>query len=202
MKRLILAAATALVTTPAFAHLDPEAHGSFAAGLSHPVFGADHILAMVAVGLWAAVLGGRAVWALPSAFVAAMVAGFIASVGGVPLPFVEPMILVSVFVLGLAVALTLRLPVAAAAGIVGAFGLFHGHAHGGELGTAAALAFGAGFAASALPIAPNRCSALVAAGLLTGSTPAAQAEQALQKLRMPTKPKTATVKPIGPIKAV
>ena len=148
MKRLILAAAAALVTTPAFAHLDPEAHGSFAAGLSHPVFGADHILAMVAVGLWAAVLGGRAVWALPSAFVAAMVAGFIASVGGMPLPFVEPMILVSVFVLGLAVALTLRLPVATAAGIVGAFGLFHGHAHGGELGTAAALAFGAGFAVS------------------------------------------------------
>lgn len=164
MKRLILAAAAALVTTPAFAHLDPEAHGSFAAGLSHPVFGADHILAMVAVGLWAAVLGGRAVWALPSAFVAAMVAGFIASVGGMPLPFVEPMILVSVFVLGLAVALTLRLPVAAAAGLVGAFGLFHGHAHGGELGTAAALAFGAGFAVSTAVLHGLGVAAALAAG--------------------------------------
>ncbi len=164
MKRLILAAAAALVTTPAFAHLDPEAHGSFAAGLSHPVFGADHILAMVAVGLWAAVLGGRAVWALPSAFVAAMVAGFIASVGGMPLPFVEPMILVSVFVLGLAVALTLRLPVAAAAGLVGAFGLFHGHAHGGGLGTAAALAFGAGFAVSTAVLHGLGVAAALAAG--------------------------------------
>ena len=170
MKRLILAAAAALVTTPAFAHLDPEAHGSFAAGLSHPVFGADHILAMVAVGLWAAVLGGRAVWALPSAFVAAMVAGFIASVGGMPLPFVEPMILFSVFVLGLAVALTLRLPVAAAAGIVGAFGLFHGHAHGGELGTAAALAYGAGFAVSTAVLHGLGVATALAAGrAVTGS---------------------------------
>ena len=60
---------------PAFAHLDPAEHGSFAAGLSHPLFGIDHILAMVAVGLWSALLGGRALWLVPSAFVAMMAVG-------------------------------------------------------------------------------------------------------------------------------
>lgn len=148
MKRIFAAAALSIAATPALAHLNPAEHGSFAAGLSHPVFGLDHILAMVAVGLWAAVLGGRAIWALPVAFVGAMVFGFAAAVGGLALPFVEPMILISVLALGLAVALSLRLPVSAAAGIVGIFALFHGHAHGGELGSAGALAFGAGFAIS------------------------------------------------------
>ena len=96
---------------------------------------------------------GRGSWrtgygALPAAFVGAMVAGYAAAVAAVPLPLVEPMILVSVFALGLAVALALRLPLAAAAGVVALFGLFHGHAHGGEVGTAGALTFGAGFALS------------------------------------------------------
>ncbi|WP_172292957.1 HupE/UreJ family protein [Pseudoruegeria sp. HB172150] len=148
MKRTFLTIAAVLAATPALAHLNPDEHGSFMAGLSHPVFGLDHILAMVAVGLWAASLGGRATWLLPTAFVGSMVVGFFAAVAGMPLPFVEPMILVSVFALGLAVAFALRLPVEAAAGIVGVFGLFHGHAHGGELGTAGAIAFGAGFAVS------------------------------------------------------
>lgn len=148
MKRIFAAAALSIAATPALAHLNPAEHGSFAAGLSHPVFGLDHILAMIAVGLWAAVLGGRAIWALPVSFVGTMIVGFAAAVAGVGLPFVEPMILVSVFALGLAVALSLRLPVSAAAGIVGVFALFHGHAHGGELGSAGALAFGAGFAVS------------------------------------------------------
>ncbi|WP_299821998.1 HupE/UreJ family protein [uncultured Jannaschia sp.] len=148
MKRIALVAIAIFAASPALAHLDPGEHGSFLAGLSHPVFGLDHILAMVTVGLWAAALGGRALCALPSAFVGAMVLGFAGAVAGVTLPLVEPMILASVLALGLAVALALRLPVAAAAGIVGLFGLFHGHAHGGELGTAGALAFGLGFALS------------------------------------------------------
>ncbi|WP_099826908.1 HupE/UreJ family protein [Oceaniglobus indicus] len=148
MKRIIAATMLSLGATPVLAHLDPGQHGSLAAGLSHPVFGLDHILAMIAVGLWAAVLGGRAVWTLPVAFVGAMMAGFVLAVSGYALPLVEPMILVSVLALGLAVALSLRLPVSAAAGIVGVFALFHGHAHGGELGAATALTFGAGFAIS------------------------------------------------------
>lgn len=149
MKRTFLTLMAALAATPAFAHLNPDEHGSFMAGLSHPIFGLDHILAMIAVGLWAASLGGRTLWILPSAFVGAMVVGFGAAISELPLPFVEPIILLSVFALGLAVAFAVRLPGAAAASIVGAFGLFHGFAHGGELGSAGAFAFGAGFALSA-----------------------------------------------------
>ncbi|SNZ19196.1 HupE/UreJ family protein [Cohaesibacter gelatinilyticus] len=149
MKRLILTLAATLVASPAFAHLDPEAHGSLAAGLSHPIFGLDHVLAMIAVGLWAASLGGKdAIWFLPSAFVAAMIAGFMAALTGLSLPFVEPTILLSVFALGLAVAFALKLPLHIASGIVALFGLFHGFAHGGELGSAGVLAFGIGFALS------------------------------------------------------
>ena len=143
-------AAAALVTvagtTPALAHLAPGEHGSFAAGFSHPLFGADHILAMVAVGLWAWQIGGRAVLAVPASFVALMLVGFGLALSGVSLPFVEPAILASVVALGLLVALAVRLPVALGAGVVGIFALFHGYAHGGEIGSAAALTYGAGFA--------------------------------------------------------
>lgn len=140
--------AAALAAGPALAHLDPVAHGSFAAGFTHPIFGLDHILAMVAVGLWAAVLGGRALWVLPAAFVGAMALGFVLALAGMPLPLVEPMILASVLVLGLAVAMALRLPLPAAAGAVAVLAVFHGHAHGGEMGEAGALGYLAGFAAA------------------------------------------------------
>lgn len=146
LKRLSLTAAFfAAATAPAFAHLNPEEHGSFMAGVSHPLFGADHILAMVAVGLWASQMGGRALVAVPAAFVGTMALGFLMAVAGVPLPFVEPAILASVIGLGLLVATAVRLPVAASAAVVGVFALFHGHAHGGELGSAGALQFGLGF---------------------------------------------------------
>lgn len=137
--------ASLLAATPAFAHLDPLGHGSFAAGFTHPLFGADHVLAMVAVGLWAALLGGRALWALPAAFVGAMAAGFVLALAGLPLPLVEPLILGSVIVFGVLAALALRLPLPAAAAVAVAFGLFHGHAHGGEMGLAAAVPYLAGF---------------------------------------------------------
>jgi urease accessory protein len=127
------------------AHLDPVAHGSLMAGLSHPVFGLDHILAMVAVGLWAAMLGGRAVWAVPSAFAGAMVAGFGLAAAGLALPLVEPVILASVVALGLVVAMAARLPAGAGALMVGAFGIFHGYAHGGEIGGAGAMPYVLGF---------------------------------------------------------
>src|SRR5690606_9900488 len=97
MKRIALIfAVLAASASPALAHLDPAEHGSFAAGFTHPLFGADHVVAMVAVGLWAAMLGGRALWAVPAAFVAVMALGFVLSALGVPLPFVEPAILASV----------------------------------------------------------------------------------------------------------
>jgi len=151
LKRLPLAAAVfAAATAPAFAHLNPEEHGSFMAGVSHPLFGLDHILVMVAVGLWAAQIAvgessRKALFLVPAAFVGMMACGFFLAVSGTELPFVEPAILASVIALGLLVAMATRLPTAACAAIVGLFALFHGHAHGGELGSAGALQFGIGF---------------------------------------------------------
>jgi urease accessory protein len=146
LKRLSATAAILAATAaPAFAHLDPAEHGSLLAGLSHPLSGADHMLAMVAVGLWAAQIGGRARWEVPTAFVGLTSLGFVLALSGAPMPFVEPGILASVIGLGLLVALAVRLPTAFSAAIVGVFALFHGHAHGGELGAATALSFGLGF---------------------------------------------------------
>lgn len=147
----IITLATAMLTigvAPAFAHLDPGEHGSFVAGVSHPLFGSDHILAMVAVGLWAALLGGRALWLVPAAFVGTMAIGFVSAVGDTPLPFVEPIILASVVVIGLLAAMALSVPTVIGMALVGFFALFHGHAHGGELGEASAFSFAAGFVLS------------------------------------------------------
>ncbi|WP_029059634.1 HupE/UreJ family protein [Stappia stellulata] len=144
-----LAASTVFTgATPALAHLSPGEHGSFAAGFTHPLFGADHILAMVAVGLWAWQIGGKAVFVVPAAFVVTMIAGFALALTGVSLPFVEPAILASVVALGLLVALAVRLPLGPSAAIVAVFALFHGYAHGGEIGTATQAAYGLGFALS------------------------------------------------------
>ncbi|GAA4176361.1 HupE/UreJ family protein [Shinella granuli] len=146
IRRIPLAlAALAVTAAPAFAHLNPEEHGSFMAGVSHPLFGLDHILVMVAVGLWAAQIGGKALWGVPAAFVATMAIGFGLALAGVDLPFVEPAILASVVALGLLVAMAVKLDTTASAAIVAIFALFHGHAHGGELGSAGALEFGIGF---------------------------------------------------------
>ena len=146
IRRFILSlTALALSTAPAFAHLNPQEHGSFMAGFSHPLFGLDHILVMVAVGLWASQIGGRALWLVPAAFVGTMAFGFGLAVAGVDLPFVEPAILASVVALGLLVAMAARFDTVASAALVAAFALFHGHAHGGELGAAGAASFGIGF---------------------------------------------------------
>lgn len=153
MKQILIArsmavVAATLMAAPAMAHLDPAAHGSVAAGFTHPLFGADHVLAMVAVGLWAAMLGGRAIWAVPAAFVGAMAVGFALSLLGMPLPMVEPLILASVIVMGVLVALAVKLPMAAGMAVVAALAVFHGHAHGSEMGGAGALAYLAGFASA------------------------------------------------------
>lgn len=146
IRRIPLAlAALAVTAVPAFAHLNPEEHGSFMAGFSHPLFGLDHIPVMVAVGLWAAQIGGKALWGVPAAFVTTMAVGFGLALAGIDLPFVEPAILASVVALGLLVAMAVKLDTAASAAIVATFALFHGHAHGGELGSAGAFEFGVGF---------------------------------------------------------
>ncbi|MBE1206467.1 HupE/UreJ family protein [Aminobacter carboxidus] len=149
LKRLALAVSLlSLSVAPALAHLNHQEHGSLLAGVSHPLFGADHILAMVAVGLWAALLGGRAQGLVPLAFVGTMALGFAAAIAGAPLPFVEPVILASVVVIGLLATVALKVPTWAGMVMVGFFAFFHGHAHGGELGSAGALSFGIGFALS------------------------------------------------------
>lgn len=168
-KSVLTAAALTLVASPAFAHLNPAEHGSFAAGFSHPLTGVDHILVMVAVGLWATMLGGRALFAVPAAFVGVMLLGFVSALAGLPVPFVEPVILSSVVALGLLVASALPMSALTGAIIVGFFAFFHGHAHGSEIGGAAFLTYGAGFAlATALLHAAGIGIGLTAGRFLSG----------------------------------
>jgi len=119
--------------TLAFAHVEGGAAAGLLAGLNHPVSGWDHVLAMVAVGLWGAQLGMPAVWILPVAFPMVMAFGGMLGLIGIPLPGVELGIAVSALILGGMVGVESKPPLAMAAGIVGFFGIFHGHAHGTEL---------------------------------------------------------------------
>jgi urease accessory protein len=134
-----------LISPAALAH--PGDHGGgLLHGLAHPFAGLDHLLAMIAVGVWAARFPGRLRGILPAAFVSCMALG--AVLGGViELPFVEPMIALSVLVIGLAVALAVRLPAWAGAVVVAAFALYHGYAHFTELRADTSVA---GFAAGML----------------------------------------------------
>ena len=138
---LLLAAAG-----PALAHTGEGVAGGFAAGFLHPLAGPDHVVAMVAVGLWGAFLGRPAVWVLPVVFPLVMAFGGALGVVGVPLPAVEIGIAASAIVLGAMVAFAARPPLWVAAVIVGAFAVFHGHAHGTELPDAASpVAYSLGF---------------------------------------------------------
>jgi len=133
MKRLVPTIALLFLAGPAIAHVGHGPTASFTAGLGHPLGGLDHVAAMVAVGLWAALKGGRALWIWPAAFVGVMLIGGAMGMGHLPLPLVEPGILASVVALGLLVALAVDLPVALGAVIIGAFALLHGYAHGSEV---------------------------------------------------------------------
>lgn len=146
-----LAALASVFSTAAFAHPGDHSHVGFAAGFAHPLTGIDHLLAMVAVGLWASQLGGRALWLLPLTFPVVMAAGAALGFGGVALPWVEIGITASVLVLGAAVALTWRPTLAASLPLVGLFALLHGYAHGVELpAQTSALGYCAGFVAATL----------------------------------------------------
>jgi urease accessory protein len=146
-RSLFLAAGLSLLAAPAYAHIGVGDTSSFAAGIAHPLLGLDHLLVMIAVGAWAALKGGRALWAWPVAFVSVMLIGGGLAMAGVAVPFVEPAILASVVALGLLVALAVDLPVWLGGAIVGLFALFHGHAHGTEIPVSAGgLDYAAGFA--------------------------------------------------------
>lgn len=132
-----LAALLLLFPTVAMAHPGHGAAGGLLQGLGHPLSGVDHLLAMVAVGLWAAQLGKRATWAVPTAFVSVMIVGaalgFAGALSGTTVPFVEQGIVASVFILGVLVASTCKLPLQYSTALVGVFALFHGLAHGAEM---------------------------------------------------------------------
>jgi len=136
-----------LGASPALAHVGHGATESFAVGLAHPLGGLDHIAVMIAVGLWAALKGGRALWLWPVTFVGMMLIGGALGMSHIDLPFVEPAILASVVALGLMVALAVDLPVAAGAAIIAVFAVFHGHAHGSEVAdNVGGIEYMAGFA--------------------------------------------------------
>ncbi len=150
LTRLCLAVAVLAASSgAAFAHPGHDGAAGFSHGFLHPLGGLDHVLAMVAVGLFAAHLGGRALWAVPATFIAVMAAGGALGMAGVALPFVEAGIALSVVVLGLAVALRLSVPTLVAMALVGFFAVFHGYAHGAEMpADAAGATYAAGFLAA------------------------------------------------------
>jgi urease accessory protein len=117
----------------ALAHVEGGVASGFLNGLSHPISGLDHVLAMVAVGLWGAQLGAPAIWLLPVAFPIMMAFGGLLGLSGVALPSVELGIALSAVMLGALILGSIRLPLAAALLVVGFFAVFHGHAHGTEM---------------------------------------------------------------------
>lgn len=138
-----LLSAILLLPSLAHAHVGVGETGGFLHGMGHPLGGLDHICAMLAVGLWAAQMGGRAIWAVPLTFASVMALGGIL---GLHVPSVETGIIVSVLALGVLIAASVHLPLATSIAIVGLFAVFHGHAHGGEMPeNASGLAFGVGF---------------------------------------------------------
>ena len=137
-----------LFSTPelAMAHSGDGEVGGFISGFTHPFFGWDHVVAMVAVGLWGVFLGKPAIWVLPIVFPMIMVVGAIWGILGIEIPSVETGIAASAIVLGLLVAFKMRFPIYIAMFIVAIFGIFHGHAHGTEIPIAATpISYAAGF---------------------------------------------------------
>lgn len=158
---VLTAAIAVLAASPALAHVGTGPVNGLLAGLAHPIGGLDHLLAMVAVGVWGSQQGRQGRYALPAVFVAAMVAGGAAAMAGWMLPGVEAGIAASVVILGVAVALALRVPAAAGGALVAVFALFHGHAHGAEMAAGAnAVTYAVGFVVAT--------AALHAAGLGIG----------------------------------
>ena len=149
--RTFVLAALSLFAGTAFAHTGEHTVTGFASGLAHPLMGLDHLLAMIAIGLWAAQQGGRALWAVPTAFVGTMLLGGGLAWSGLPLPQVETGIALSVLVLGLLIATRRQWAVSAGMAIAAGFALFHGYAHGLEMPLAASpTMYGLGFVLATL----------------------------------------------------
>jgi urease accessory protein len=148
MKRRLLLLALSFVLIPqiALAHVEQGAAAGFVSGFGHPLSGWDHVLAMVAVGLWGAQLGPPALWLLPVTFPMMMAVGGFLGLIGLPLPLVEVGIAASAIILGVMVAFEVRPPLPVAMALVAVFAVFHGHAHGAELAPGTSpLAYSLGF---------------------------------------------------------
>lgn len=146
LRRLSLTSAFLVVATPALAHVGQHLGFSAASGFVHPLMGLDHLAAMVAVGLWAAMAGGKRTWIWPAAFVAAMLVGGFVGRAGIELPQVEPAIALSTVVLGALVATGVSAPVPIGAALIAVFAIFHGHAHGAEAPAEGWAGYALGFA--------------------------------------------------------
>ncbi|MEO8204748.1 MAG: HupE/UreJ family protein [Chthoniobacterales bacterium] len=143
---LAIAALCLLLPSLAHAHVGVGSTHGFSQGFSHPLMGLDHICAMIAVGLWAAQMGGRAIWMVPLTFVGVMALGGLLGMGGISVPYVEQGIVISVLMLGVFIAASARLPLMASVILVGLFAICHGHAHGAEMPeTASGILYGLGF---------------------------------------------------------
>jgi urease accessory protein len=164
----------ALAPTAALAHPSAGTTVGFVQGFAHPIGGLDHVLAMVAIGILAFQLGGRALWALPATFVTVMALGGLTGAAGVTLPYAEVGITLSVVVLGALIAARVKLPLVAAVTAAAVFAVFHGHAHGSEMPQeAVALVYGAGFMLATV--------VLHGAGLALGAS-ASRIGQAVQEI--------------------
>jgi urease accessory protein len=173
IKFLIIASLLAALPTAASAHTAVGHAFSFSSGFLHPLGGLDHLLAMFAVGLLAAQLGGRAIWLVPATFVSVMVMGALAGMAGLQLPGTEYGILLSVIVIALPVAFALGMPTGLAMALVGVFAVFHGHAHGAEIPVGAGTGtYIAGFALATALIHAGGVFLGLLLGRLAAGTPA------------------------------
>jgi urease accessory protein len=153
VKRLLAPALLLLLPNLASAHIVPGSSHGFQDGLMHPLTGWDHLLAMIAVGLWAAQIRGRAIWQIPLAFVSVMALGGILGVAGAYIPGADLVIAISVLALGGLIATKTSVAPSVGMMVVGAFALFHGYAHGHEMpASASALPFGIGFLISTVAL--------------------------------------------------
>ncbi len=145
-QKLLLLSLALLLPSLALAHSGEGVMGGFVSGFKHPIMGWDHLVAMVAVGLWGAILLRPAIWVLPITFPMVMALGAVLGILGLPVPFIEPGIALSGLVLGLVILLAWKAPLWAAMALVSIFAIFHGHAHGTELPEAAnPLTYAVGF---------------------------------------------------------
>jgi len=169
MKRTALLAITFSIVfaSPVLAHAGHDMQSGFL----HPLTGLDHLLAMLAVGAWGAMLGGRAIWAVPASFMTAMLLGAVAASGGAAIPLAEVMIATSAVLLGALLLLRTRMPLLPAMALVAVFAVFHGYVHAIEaVNEADLLTYASGFmAATALLHALGAAVALL--GLSRRSSP-------------------------------